>query len=47
MRWKEALTCCSEPVAVGELATSSNDMKKFGMKGKGVKVMHYVRDFLW
>ena len=35
------------PFAVGKMLVSDSDIKKSGMKGKGMHVLHVYRDALW
>lgn len=35
------------PFAIGVMETSSDDIAKHGLKGKGLKLMHYYSDMLW
>lgn len=38
---------CRAPVAVGNAASSSEEMLSAGMKGRGVCVLHAYMDHLW
>ena len=37
----------SSPIAIGTTTTSTKDLKKNGMKGRAIKVLHYIKDQLW